>query len=375
MNEHSPAEPGGPTPQVSSPDRADAEPMTASLLGRLFVVPAMIAAMIVACSIVVVLLFGSITAEKERSLEELIATIEQGGGQPNFFGGLWPKDKEHYHAERELLLRLRNKDREVPAEKRPELARRIAAVLETVVAHPAQEKALANERCLMQALGLLEEPAGVEVLLNSLRAGSSASASSSAMTRRRQYAAEALAMLKSVPDARAAVPELCAVVENPGEPKEVRMVAAVSVSCLAPRTDPAAVAALRTAYYSDDLELKWNAALALARLGDASARSLLQEMLHREYWERENLVEFTTDKAQTYQRKLTPVEVGGNLAATIDAAANLGLPELNELIGRLQDDPWPQVRQRAAAAVGEQAHNNKDRSSLAAEEADTRRTR
>lgn len=340
------------------------------IVARLFVVPLLIVIMIVASSVAVVLLFGAITSEEERSLDDLVKALEQSAGRASSLGVLWPKEKEYYHAERELLLRLQDKDNAVPKEDRPELAKRLAEVLRRVIAAPPTERGLSNERCLMHALGLLEEPAGVDVLLKALEdrgvpapaepiAGSPVATSSRDVTSRRQFAAEGLAMLRRVPQTRRAVEPLSKIVSSSGEPQPLRLVASVALSVLAKSGDAGAIAALKDAYFADDRELKWNAAMGLARLGDATGASLLREMLQRSYWEQPGLVHVTAEDGSPLAgpdgnpvtRDLTEVQVAGYLQAAIEAAAPLDVPKLDEAIRVLKNDPSAEVRQAATAAL------------------------
>jgi hypothetical protein len=99
-------------------------------------------------------------------------------------------------------------------------------------------------------------------------------------------------------------------------------------------------------------------AMGLARLGDASGASLLREMLQRSYWEQDGLVEVTADDGtplvgpdgNAVRRDLTEVQVSGYLVAAVEAASPLGLPELDEAIGKLKTDPSSDVRAAAKAA-------------------------
>src|SRR5687767_474722 len=127
MPEHTPPTE---TPPASHDPREPVPPMTSKTLARLFIVPAMIVAMIVGSSVIVVLLFGWITTSREESIEKLVSRIEAGAGDKVVGVALLPRDKEVWQAAMELAERLQSDDPKVIApQDRPAIAQRLEGIL------------------------------------------------------------------------------------------------------------------------------------------------------------------------------------------------------------------------------------------------------
>ncbi|MCE7927094.1 MAG: hypothetical protein DYG91_01140, partial [Chloroflexi bacterium CFX7] len=80
--------------------------MNLSLLARLFGVPLLIVVMIIGSAVLVVLLFGSITTEQDRSVGELLGVMEREPVGKVFDLAMMPQDKEIWQAAKELAARL-----------------------------------------------------------------------------------------------------------------------------------------------------------------------------------------------------------------------------------------------------------------------------
>ena len=117
------------TTSPSAPDGTPAEPMTPSLMARLFGVPLLIISVVIGCAVVVVLLFGSITTDRQRSVTELLSIIESSGGEKTA-GVLLPSEKELWRVAGELAGRLTRKDAELSEPELAEVVARLSAVLE-----------------------------------------------------------------------------------------------------------------------------------------------------------------------------------------------------------------------------------------------------
>jgi hypothetical protein len=98
-------------------------------------------------------------------------------------------------------------------------------------------------------------------------------------------AVQEIGNLYTLPEARAAVGDITLLVSGSPRP-ETAMVAATALSVLATPGDPAVVDALKSLMFAQDGEVAWSAAMALARLGNASGRTILMDMLDRAFWER-----------------------------------------------------------------------------------------
>ncbi len=324
-------------------------------LGRLFLVPLLIVSVLVGCAALVVLMFGWIGTGKEQKLDTLMNVIEQSQGYRNAAGGMWPKEKEVWQAAQELAVRLEHKDAEIPLDQRPELARRLAAALDkTLHIDPAgltpkqRESLVLRERFLTRALGMLALPECVSPLVAVLAEPLPESESlRDHHLARKQYAAEAVALMPDVSGVADAVPVLARIIEDRDLPVPPRLVCVAALSVIAERGAAVAVDALAAAYAEDDREMKWNAALGLARLGSTKSRPLLREMLAREYWSADDMAVLTGPDGVVYRARLTAIQIDGYLIAAIDAVRVLGDAELMSLVDELVEDPSVKVRQAA----------------------------
>ncbi|MDO8628970.1 MAG: hypothetical protein Q7R41_00620 [Phycisphaerales bacterium] len=315
------------------------EPMTWSLLGRFFGVPLLIISTIVGGAIIVVLLFGGPAAPQQRSINELLTALEASTGERSA-GILLPREKELWQMALELSTRLEKGDSELTGDELATAAERIAAMVEADLAHPDQiaappedvqsQRDLRSRRFefLVRALGRTGRWEAVQPLIDIVNA------------HREPYVAAAvqeLGNLRELPEARLAVAPMIRLLHD-SQRTETLMVASTALSVLADRGDEGVVGALKAVLFSHEGEVAWSAALALARLGDASGRSVLLDMLDRTYWEK-------GDRFQTVRPRIDAM-----LRATIDAAAQLDDRGLWEAIDRLKSDSSPSVRAKADEA-------------------------
>jgi HEAT repeat protein len=328
-------------PIVAGPPPPDAaEPMTPKLLARLFVVPLLIVVMIVGCSVAVVLLFGWISSSRQESIEKLVARIEAGAGDKIMSVAMLPKDREVWQAAMELAGRLQSEDpAQLGGESPASIAARLGAVLEKTRKIEQTQMGQEMQRFLLTALGGLGQPESVSLLIAFAR-------DESQPVEVRQDAVAALILMKEEPAARQAWPELAGLLESP-QPI-LRLYTTMAIGALAQRGDETAIQALRRAYYSEDREVQWNAALALAKLGDEQVSPLLADMLSRAYWER---IPVEGVGGSDAARRLTPTQVEGYLIFAVDAARALASPELKPAVEELTRDPSPQVRDHAVKAL------------------------
>lgn len=330
-----PAGAGPPSAPEPSPAPGGAPPpMTPTLLARLFGVPLLIISVIVGCAVVVVLLFGSITSDRERSIASLLQVIETHSAEKTA-GVLLPNEKEVWQVSRELALRLRKKDVELSAEELEVVVRRLSALLERWSAESSALSEMGRERLhfVMRALALTESPDAVGPIAALVR-------DASAKTRRE--ALSSLALLGENTDVRAAFPRMIAALDDTDA--VVRTMACVSLSAVArDAADPAVQSALEKRYFDENREVRWNAALALARLGNGRGKSLLLDMLDRAYWEDEVKVRIKAGDGSVSEYAMPPGAVDRYLVATVEAASHLSDPDVWTRIRGLEAD--------AAAAV------------------------
>ncbi len=126
------------------PDSATAEPEF--LLGRLFVVPLIILAVILSCAMIVVLSFGAITSDREKPLTQVLSLLEAGTGEKTAGLILAPQDKEMWQAAQELALRLERIESEVTPEELPEIQARLVRLLERDLSAAGPSERIGRQR-------------------------------------------------------------------------------------------------------------------------------------------------------------------------------------------------------------------------------------
>lgn len=323
-------------------------PMTWSLMGRFFAVPFLIISVIVSGAILVVFLFGGPASPERRSIETLLSSLESTSGQRSA-GVLLPREKELWQMALELSLRLEKKDRELTPEELNQTATRLAAMVEAQVVAPEpsvstqlapDEAAVRSRRLefLIHALGRTERPEAVPPLIKVVS------------LHREPYvpaALQELGNLHALPEARAAVGEITQLLTRSPRP-ETAMVAATALSVLATPGDPAAIGALKSILFAQEGEVAWSAAMALARLGDSSGRTVLMDMLDRAFWESGERYQKVDESGKVLRYPMPPQRIEALLIAAIDAASHLQDQALWDAIETLKSDPIPNVRTKAA---------------------------
>lgn len=313
--------------------------MTPALLARLFIVPALIVSAMI-CLAVVVVLFGGVSVGQRPPISDLVATIESASGSHSFSVAFMPRDREVWQAAQELATRLQRRDQELHPDEIEPLAKRIEQILAGLKATDDKDDSVPTKRrFLLLALARLGTDSAVDALVANL---------ADASPETRQTAVRGLMEMHAVSAARAGVDKLFRLIDD--ESSAVRLVACLAIGLLAEPHDAAAIAALRGALASSDRELRWNAATALARLGDSGGKAELLAMLDRGYWE-QTRVTYADDAGRHIDRPFEPAEVSNYLVVAIDAAARLPDAELHRGIERLVQDRSAQVSAAARAAL------------------------
>ena len=331
--------------------------MTPGIMGRLFLVPLLIVGAIIGCAVVVVLLFGGIVSEPERSIDQLISVLERSAGDKTA-GMMLPRDKEVWQAAQELAGRLTKADQELLAVDRDKTARRLARIVQRDGPLSADLSDGDRQKLafVMMALARVGEPDTLPALLEQLEAPSPA-------TRR-----AALLALSYYPDPEQLGRHIAVIATSLGdEAVEVRIVACPVVALVGDSARGArALAADRLAdrLMDAEREVQWNAALGLGRLADRRCKMVLLDMLDRTFWEEKTRYRapgIGTEPGTATDHPLPPGRVNVYLQTAMEAAACLLTdpedPEVRDALERLADDKHAGVRGVAVKLLSTSAGN------------------
>lgn len=325
--------------QPQFPPSTQGEPPSVPLIARLFVVPAILVSMLVVGLMIVVVLFGWSSIGQRPSVTDLVKTLKSAPGDRKGDVALFPQDKEVWLAAQELAERLRRRDQELKPDELGQLANDLATIMAEFEARPAGGAELSQGERLKAVFVLLAlarvgvEPAAATVF------GAMASPDAEI----RQTAVRACVELPRDAIKPEYTEQLARLLNDSSH--EVQLLACVALGQLARPGDAAAVAALATKL-SDDRELRWNAALALGRLGSLRGKLELLSMLDRSFWQRSQ-VEYTARDGAEVKRPFTPRQIEEYMTAAIDVAAGLDDPDLRKAVAALTSDPSVMVRERA----------------------------
>lgn len=325
------------------------EPLSMSLMGRLFGVPLLIIASIVGGAVLVVLLFGGPVQPERRSVDDLLQVLDANSGERSF-NMILPKEKELWQAALELSKRLQDSDggpESVTVAKH--LARMVHDELDAIHKMPVgragdqQRQELRRGRLLfmIHALGKTRTSEALEPLIDIVRRGQEPYLS---------IAMQQLGDLHEIHHSRSAIAAICAVLEAGGEARTA-LTATTVLSVLADENDVAVIEALVQTHLSSDGEVSWSAALALARLGSVKGKSTLLDLLDRSFWESSDRYEVSVASEQVRRYPLPPARVDELLIASIRAASNLDDPDLWGMIERIQSDRSLAVQGAATKAM------------------------
>ncbi|MCG3129108.1 MAG: hypothetical protein CHACPFDD_04017 [Phycisphaerae bacterium] len=316
-------------------------PMTPALLSQLFVVPALIVIVVLTCAMLVTLMFGWIGFGQREDLTRLVDKLAAGTGEKVVGVLLLPKEKELWLAALELANRLQNADREIPAEQRPALAARLADVLSKTAAAPQPSEATRNRiTYIATALGRLRQPQVSAPTLVALLDSAEAST--------RAAAVRGLAELGRVSQTQAAAGKLAQMLAD-ASPPELRIIIAAALGQIATPGDAAVIAALRQAL-ADENEIRWNAALSLARLGDRGGLADVADMLSRDYWKSVK-VRVSTDDDRT--RPMNEAEISRNIRGALSALPGINDSAIVAAVEKLKSDPNLDVSKAATIMAGQ----------------------
>lgn len=337
---------------VNESDRPDLEPMTMSLMGRLFGLPLLIIGGIVGGAVVVVLLFGGQAAPREHTLDELVTTLESSSGEKSL-GVLLPREKELWQTALELSMWLKDKQAGLAPEEVEALATRLSRMVEIDLANltniPTVGEVRTNQlsvrskrtEFLIHALGRTGHPIAARTLIGLLNTGREPFV---------QPAMQELAELHELPATRDAIAPMIALLGR-STSIETKLLACTVLSVVAEAGDQTVIDALTQARLADDGDVAWAAALALARLGSDAGKTTLLDLLDRSFLESGDRYHVVDDSGRTLRYRMPPQRVEEILKAAIEAVAYLADGDLWGMVDRLKSDPSPAVRGLAISVL------------------------
>lgn len=318
--------PAGPPPAAkttASPGVGGPESRGRSTLIQMLVIPSAIAAV----CLLVMAFFGLLASQAgPRSADECLQKIASGSS------------RERWQAAYGLVEYLSARAPGDPSRAQD------AALAERMVAHfrdlgrdgvAGSRDDEMTRRYLAVALGQLGEPVAVEALREAARGRALPQASDevrAAATETRLYCMFALAQLRDP----VVVPDLLAIAQDADA--DVRKMAVYALGLVAVPSDATASEALRRALTDAAVDVRWNAALALARRGDPAAEPTIASLCDRSYLD-------GIDRMTAAQRTAA-------LQNGVRAARGLATAALRARVEQLAaDDPDDRVRHEARAAL------------------------
>lgn len=283
------------SPSVGSSDASPEDIPRSKVITQFVVFP--LAIVLVGVSIY---LFLGILTSDSRTASDYLNTIRRGG------------INSRWQAAYELVKVLSVESREGTLD--PRFADEIVRVFESSVHDDPRVR-----RYLARAMEMVDSPAVVEALIGALE---------DADEETRLYAIHSLGGLR----AKESIPHLLKFAED--EDSGFRKAA---VYALGQMDDPRVTEVLSVALHDRVVDVRWNAALQLARRGDRSSEPVLSEMMHRPFLEKQEMTEDQRVTAMVY---------------AIRSAGALRLTSLKDHILALKEnDPSLKVRQAAIEAI------------------------
>ena len=333
------------TQAATGGDANPVAPMTTSLMARLWIVPAIVVAVMIGVAMVVIL-FGASSVSKQASVKDLLAQIESDSGARSVSGVvLSPRAKQTWQAAQELALRIKNKDlsgeeRQAALAGLSKVVRGLDGAGSVTSSGDSQsfDASTALRQFLVIALARLNEPTAIEPIANLLDEEDADL---------RRIALQGLAEMHEVDGVQSRLPAIYGLLE-PDQPTEVRMVAALTVSAVADRFDEASIKQIAR-MSADDVEVRLAKATALANLGSTASRLTLLNMLDRTFWKG---IQIDVGQGSGATRQLSDREIVQRICGIAPVAAKLQLPEVTKVLDQLAtDDPSVQVREAVRQAL------------------------
>lgn len=311
--------------------------MTPALMARLFVVPAIIIAVVVGCAVFVTLMFGWTGVGQPDDIGYLIDKLAAGSGEKVAGMMLLPREKELWQAALELANRLAAPDAEFKPDQRPLLAERLGGVLaRTLDQKPYTDATRQRIRFMGIALGRLRDPSAIDLFSRMLHEEEPAA---------RSAAVQGMAEMASVAEARRAAKFLIPVLRD--DDRDIRIITPLALAQLAQPADTDIITALKPQLAEED-EIRWNVAAALTRLGDSSARGDMLELLTRAYWEKQQVRD---DPQSDRKRPISEREIARNIVGLLTYVTGSDDAEIRAAVAKLGNDKNLDISRVARAVL------------------------
>jgi len=338
----------------ANPASPPIEPPSIKMVLRLFIIPLLIAAAVVA-----IMLPIGYMAEGPATLDQAIERLKKPGGERtlNLVG---PGSKQRYMDAKTLVDHMKAG---LDEGQRIRLAGQLTEILEKYV-RPEEGEV---QHFVLLALGRVWQKHPGQAEMNSLAAQRSREQTLDTLLKyydapdiaARKAAILALAFWQGQEEARRAIPIVIRKLSNPAEDVDVRMAAAATLGNIASGEDEEVIEALKAAMNETDpqrAELVWNAASSLARLGRPEATATMMKLLSRDELAKLRVYDRETDPKNPVFRGLSDLEQQRFLTNAMQSAAKLKVPEIqNQLKKIAESDPSPRVRAMAVEVLSGKA--------------------
>lgn len=320
-----------------------AEPPSAKMVVRLFLIPLLVAAAVVG----IMLPIGCLT-EGPVSLETAITRLKNPGGERTL-GMVGPGSKQRYMDAKAVVDHMKGG---LTEEQRIKLAADVVEILEY---HTKPEEGDVQQLMLL-VLGRVWQINPRQPPMDSPEARQSRQRVADVLIDRfdapnvqaRKAAILSLRFWDGRREARRAIPKLVQKLEDEREDVDVRMAAAVTLGNIASAGDEEVIAALSSAMRETDernAEISWNAALALAKFNRPEATGTIMKLLSRDELAQMRVYDRESDPQNPVFRKLTELEQQRFLTNAMEWAKHLQVPEVQAQLRKIvETDPSPRVR-------------------------------
>ena len=322
------------------------EPPSAKMVVRLFIIPLLIAAAVVAIMVPIGWMAGG-----KMTLDQALALLENPGGERTAGQLVGPGSKQRFIAAKAVVDHMKEGMDEA---QRINLAARLVNILEK---HTRADEGDVRQFVLL-ALGRVWQITPGQPAMDSEPAVESRQRVLESLRRffddkdkpARLASMLAVAMWRGQPQAKDVIPALIETLGDGQEDVDVRIAAAVALGAVAPRDDQRVIDALNAARSVDEkeAELGWNAALALTRMGRDDAYPTLMMLLDRQQLAQLRVYDREQDPKNPLFRNLNEAEQQRFLLNAMEAARDVKDPEVRARIKQIAAaDPSTRVRTAA----------------------------
>ena len=335
---------------VASPGVAPPSPIPPTSFGRQMVQLVLIPATIVVVCLGFAFLFGTIAGAKD-SLENHLLKLRQSSGAGKLKFGLQdPRYKDRGLAAYNIATM-------IPSITDPDQRRQLSDDLIDILDHNVTDDEQVLQLYLLMAIGQLGQEGGLDAIIDRLDAPGS---------KIREGAVGAVLSWPDPDHARTAIGSLTARLQD--ESPNVCALAAAALGQLARPGNDDVIEALRDAMQTTGSamrEAQWNAAVALARLGDRNGSGLVVNLL----LDRQALSQLPAgESGSAVQEKMAGPMIDRIMVATLAGVAQASDPVIWDKIRQIADkDPNASVRN---AALNVLAKNESVSNALASQESD-----